>query len=80
MPTTIHIPQELLKALDQKSRNVHMSRNKYICALIQKDLCSAWPESFLKKKFAPKKDLTEGVEELMKNIKSHRHNKKSTSL
>ncbi len=75
MATTIHIPEDLLNEVDKKSAKLHISRNKYICMVLKKDLVQEWPEKFLKKKCVPQKELTNAVDGIIKKIKSKRTNK-----
>ena len=76
MAITIHIPEDLLAEVDKKSAKLHISRNKYICMVLKKDLVYEWPEKFLKKKCVPQKELTNAIDSMMNNIKSKRINKK----
>lgn len=79
MITTIHIPDDLLSSLDRKIKELHISRNKYICMILQKEIASTWPEEFVHKKLAPNKLLTESVDELQKIIRTQRVNKKGVA-
>lgn len=76
MITTVHIPDELLSALDHRVKELHISRNKYICMILQKEIVNVWPEEFVHKKLAPNKLLTDSVDELQKVIQAQRINKK----
>ncbi len=70
MSTTVHIPPKILTAIDRKSRELNISRNKYICMALEKETSSDWPEDFKKKKLSPDKKITEAVDEMMEAIRS----------
>lgn len=76
MTTTIHIPNELLFVLDRRIKELHISRNKYICTILQKDLANVWPEEFIHKKLTSNKLLTDSVDDLQKMIQAQHINKK----
>ena len=79
MTTTIHVSSELLSVLDRKVKELHISRNKYICMILQKELSNVWPEEFVHKKLLPNKLLVDSVDEMQKLIRNQRVNKKGIS-
>ncbi len=79
MSTTVHIPQGILTALDNKAKKLHISRNKLIIKACEKEIYREWPEEFLKKKLRPNKELKNAVDEMMNIIKSDRHGNFQTS-
>ena len=79
MTTTIHISSELLSLLDHKVKGLRISRNKYICMILQKELSTVWPEEFVHKKLVANKLLIESVGQMQKLICDQRVNKKGVS-
>jgi hypothetical protein len=54
MPTSVHLPSKLLKAVDRRARQLGMSRNRFIVQALERDLSRAteWSPGFLEK-FTP---------------------------
>ena len=80
MTTTVHIPDKLMAALDHKVKELHVSRNKYICVVLEKELANIWPEEFTRKGFLKNKMLTESVDQMLKGMRLNRINKKGITL
>ena len=80
MTTTVHIPDKLMAALDHKVKELHISRNKYICVVLEKELANIWPEEFARKGLLKNKMLTESVDQMLKGMRLNRINKKGITL
>ena len=80
MTTTIHIPEDLSKFLEKRSKELHVSRNKLICMILRKEIKEEWPDSFKKVKTPPSKSLLSGINEMISIVKTNRKNKKSVVL
>ncbi len=51
MPTTVHIPDRLLTALDQRAEELGLSRNRLIVRAVEQSLRreTEWPEKFIRR-------------------------------
>ena len=79
MATTVHLPPDLLKRVDQRASELGISRNRYIKraleTAIQKE--TTWSKPFLEalSKAAEDTDSHEAVDDMMKAIASRRSRK-----
>ena len=87
MPTTIHIPSQILQTVDAQARKRKMSRNKYIVeALLAKVAAeradARWPQSFFDamKQWRDDREHVQAVRELRRAGASSRRCKKPISL
>lgn len=74
MPTTIHLPESVLKRVDSRAKRLGVTRSRYICETLENDLQKddAWPEDFI----AALRDVQQGdkkaVDAMLKNILKRR--------
>ncbi len=80
MTTTIHIPEDILLAIGRKSKQLNISRNKYICMVLQKEVSAEWPNSFRKKRLTSRPNLNDTVDKMMAGVKHTRKNKKEMTF
>ena len=87
MPTTVHIPPEILQTIDAQARKKKMSRNKYIVeALVARVAAeraeARWPPSLFEEMARWRNDPghVEAVDELRRTIVDARRSKKPISL
>jgi predicted transcriptional regulator len=80
MPTTVHIPDELLAKVDERARAMKMARNRYIVEALRKALSeqSAWSPAFLEA--LERLEPIEGVDQLEEVIRSNRTRKRAPRL
>lgn len=80
MPTTVHIPDELLEKLDERAQAMKMTRNRYIVEALRKALRdeSAWSPAFLES--LDQLQTLEGVDELERVILGGRTRKRAPRL
>ena len=81
--TTVHIPEQLLKEIDQAAKERNISRNRFInesCVLALKNRVGDWPEGFFKVKESELKVLREASIELEQAVYSHRKNRGAVVL
>lgn len=75
MPTTVHIPEDLLEKVDERAKASSMTRNRYIVEALRKAISdqTTWSPEFLAQlgKLKP----VQGVDDLMRAIKRGRSRK-----
>lgn len=77
MPTTVHIPTDLLKRLDERAREQGTSRNRLIIQAVEESLRSRtdWPPGFFERLKARDPDDVAAVDEMMDHIRKSRRSK-----
>lgn len=82
MPTTVHIPDALLKSVDRRARALGVSRNRLIVRALQKAMTDrdAWPPEFLAKLRSGDPDTSAAVDELLASVKRARRSKQPRDL
>lgn len=75
MSTTVHIPPTLLKAIDRRVKDLKMSRNKFICMVLEKEVCDEWPTEFSDRKRARNPALAKSVDDMVVRIAESRNSK-----
>jgi hypothetical protein len=78
MPTSVHIPQPLLAAIDRKARALRVSRNRFIIGALQRELSvgATWSPGFLERLEHVDQDTVRGVDEMLRAVKAARRNKR----
>jgi Arc/MetJ-type ribon-helix-helix transcriptional regulator len=75
MPTTVHLPDDLLRKVDERARALNIPRNRYIVEALRKVLAdqTSWSPAFLDKleRLSP----VEGVDELLEAVRTRRTRK-----
>lgn len=82
MPTTVHIPPDLLKRLDERAREQGISRNRVIVHALERELeqKTAWPAGFLERFRNVDPELQDAVDEMMDGIRRNRRSKPPVKL
>ena len=79
MPTTIHLPSELLEHVDRRAEERDMSRNRYIVQALERAVEeeTSWSRTFLETlaTAAEDRDSHKAVDQMMADIESHRTRK-----
>lgn len=77
MPTSVHIPSQLLKQADQRAHALGISRNRLIIRALERELTagSDWSAGFFDRLRATDEDLCEAVDEMLSAVKSGRRSK-----
>ena len=79
MPTTVHLPADLLKLVDRRASKLGLSRNRYIRGALESAVKqdTGWSPAFLRMlgRAAADVDLQQGVAEMMRAIRSRRASK-----
>ena len=82
MPTTVHIPDALLKSVDRRARALGVSRNRLIVRALEQAVGerSAWTPEFLEQLRRTDKDTVTAVDELVEAVKQARRSKPAREL
>ena len=83
MPTTVHIPERLLTALDRRARSLRVSRNHLIVRAVEqvlRDEGAEWPAGFLERLKAVKPGQRAAVDDMLGQIRRARRSKPPVSL
>jgi predicted transcriptional regulator len=76
MSTTVHLPPDLLKRVDQRASELGISRNRYIKRALEKAVQeeTTWSQPFLEalSRATEDTDSHEAVDDMMKGIASRR--------
>jgi predicted transcriptional regulator len=82
MPTTVHIPDALLEALDRRAKELGTSRNRLIVEAVERSLRhgSEWPAGFIERLKAADPDQAAAVDEMLAHILKNRRSKGPPSL
>lgn len=77
MPTSVHIPPELLAAADRRARQMKVSRNRLIIHALERELAhpGGWSPGFFESLAPGEADLGRATREMESVIRSHRTRK-----
>jgi hypothetical protein len=77
VPTSVHIPSDLLKQADQRAAALGISRNRLIVRALQQELKSNsdWSPEFFDQLRAVDPDKTQAVNELKTAVQANRRSK-----
>ena len=82
MATTVHLPQDLLDAVDRKAHALRMSRNRLIRRALEREVAGGteWSPGFLERLRAPEPETIELVDEMLDAIRAGRRSKRPRPL
>ncbi len=82
VPTTIHLPDELLAEVDERARALRMSRSRYITRALRRLLAeeTEWSAGFFEQLADQAEDVADDVREMMEAIKGARSSKEPPEL
>lgn len=82
MPTTVHIPDPLLKSVDRRARALGVSRNRSIVRALEQAVSerSAWSPEFLEQLRRVDEDTAAAVDDLMAAVRHARRSKPPREL
>jgi predicted transcriptional regulator len=83
MPTSVHIPRALLRAVDRRARALKISRNKLIVQALEREVQGAggdWPAGFLERLADVEPGIAESAQEMLGAIIRSRSSKKRFPL
>ena len=82
MPTSVHIPQPLLDAVDRKARALRVSRNRLIIGALEREFehGTSWSPGFFDRLADIDDDTAKAVEEMSAAIATKRTGKRAPRL
>jgi hypothetical protein len=82
MPTSVHIPDQLLQQADQRARALGISRNRLIVRALARELRegSEWSQGFIEQLRTIDDDTTAAVDEMLAAIRRSRRSKAPKQL
>lgn len=84
MPTTVHLPEDILRSVDRRARDLDMSRNRYIVRALERSLATdtEWGADFVEMLEAARADTRshELVDEMLRAIVANRTRKGPPAL
>src|SRR5213076_1967422 len=71
MPTSVHIPDELLKEADKRAKSLGISRNRIIVRALKRELddVSDWSAGFFERLRSIDEETVEAVDEMLAAIR-----------
>jgi hypothetical protein len=81
-PTSVHIPKELLLAVDRKARGLRVSRNRLIIRALEREVSGGidWSPDFFSRLRNPGSDLSTAADETLMHIRERRKSRKPVDL
>ncbi len=82
MATSVHIPADLLAAVDRRARALKLSRNRLIVRALEREVAPGgdWTPGLFERLENPGPEISEAVDELMRVVRSARSSKGPPSL
>lgn len=82
MPTTVHIPDSLLKSVDRRARALGVSRNRLIVRALEQAISerSTWSPGFLDQLCRVDEDTAAAVDDLLGAVTQARRSKPPREL
>ncbi len=82
MPTSVHLPEPLLKAVDRKARSLQISRNQLVVRALEREVreVSGWSPGFFERLAERDPEISEAVDALIRQVRKARPSKPATRL
>ena len=82
MPTTVHIPADLLEALDRRAKVLGLSRNRLIVRAVEQMIRqrTGWAPEFLERLRAADEETGDAVDDLLEHVKNSRRSRPAPEL
>ena len=82
MPTTVHIPNPLLKSVDRRAKALGISRNRLVVRALEEAVSvrSGWAPEFLQRLRQADRDTSAAVDELLIAVTQARRSKEPRDL
>jgi len=82
MPTTVHIPDPLLKSVDRRAKTLGISRNRLVVRALEQAVSvrSAWAPEFLQRLRQVDRETSAAVDELLIAVTQARRSKEPRDL
>lgn len=80
MPTSVHLPTPLLRALDRRAKQLKVSRNRLIVQSLEAAMAAEWSPGFFDKLADVSPDDADAVVEMLANVRARRTRKRAPRL
>jgi metal-responsive CopG/Arc/MetJ family transcriptional regulator len=82
MPTTVHIPADLLKSVDRRAKALGLSRNRLIIRALERAVSdrSRWAPEFLEQLRCVDRETASAVDELLADVTHARRSRPPREL
>ena len=82
MPTTVHIPDPLLKSVDRRAKALGISRNRLVVRALEQavNVREGWSPEFLQRLRHVDRETSSAVDDLLSAVIEARHSKKPREL
>lgn len=82
MPTSVHIPNQLLKRANERAKALGISRNRLIVRALERELQqnSEWSPEFFQQLENTDPEMARAVDEMMDAIRTNRRSKRPPEL
>ena len=77
MPTSVHLPELLLAAVDRKARSLRISRNQLVVRALEREIRqdSDWSPGFFDHLSDCDPDTAAGIDDLLREVRQARRSK-----
>jgi hypothetical protein len=77
MPTSVHLPEPLLEALDRKARALRISRNQLVVRALEREVSvlSDWTPGFFERLAERDPEISKLVDKLVRDVRKARRSK-----
>jgi hypothetical protein len=82
MPTSVHLPQDLLAAVDRRARALNISRNQLVVRALEREIRGDgdFTPGFFEALLPADAELRDDVDELLRQVRKSRHSKPARRL
>jgi hypothetical protein len=82
MPTSVHLPSELLEAVDKRARALKISRNQLVVRALEREVQGGndWSPGFFEALAKTSPELTKDVDDLLGHVQKARLSKPARVL
>jgi hypothetical protein len=82
MPTSVHLPAELLEAVDKRARALRISRNQLVVRALEREVQGGndWSPGFFELLTDATPELENDVDALLKHVRKARRSKPARQL
>lgn len=82
MPTSVHLPPDLLDAVDRRARALKISRNQLVVRALEREVAGGndWSPGFFEILSETTPELRDDVDQLLKHVQKARHSKPARRL
>jgi predicted transcriptional regulator len=76
MPTSVHLPDKLLDAVDRKAKALRISRNQLVVRALEREVQDAeWSIGFFERLAQTDAATSRAIDDMMRNIRKTRRSK-----